>query len=73
MKLLKVFNPKEVKKKKMKTEQKKPEKQRWRDIVDFNLILFIIPITFSSSIISDYKSDIVRLGEQKQDLTTCCL
>ena len=57
----------------MKTEQKKPEKQRWRDIVDFNLILFIIPITFSSSIISDYKSDIVRLGEQKQDLTTCCL
>ena len=57
----------------MKTEQKKPEKQRWRDIVDFNLILFIIPITFSSSIIPDYKSDTVRLGEQKQDLTTCCL
>ena len=54
MKLLKVINPKEVfLKKKTETEQKKPEKQRRRDIVDFNLILFIIPITFSSSIIPD--------------------
>ena len=48
MTLLKVFNPKEVKKKEVNgnKEQKKPEKQKWQAIVDFNKILFIVLINF---------------------------